>query len=164
MIQQLFLISTQIVILDSESGGLFDFNATLPFMAIQFLLLTLLLNIVFYGPVTNVLDKRDDYIRTSLESASTLLKEAEQLSIQHEKELVQARKEAQSLIKSSQKEAQSIVAVEVSQAQEEADRMIEESTQQLNTQKEDTIKNLEKYVETLSKQIYNKLLSGQSVV
>ena len=38
------------------SGGLFDLNATLPVMALQVVLLTFLLNIFFYAPVTEVLD------------------------------------------------------------------------------------------------------------
>ncbi|MGL5796158.1 MAG: F0F1 ATP synthase subunit B', partial [Waterburya sp.] len=37
---------------------MFDFDATLPLMAVQFLLLTALLNAVFYKPLTKVLDER----------------------------------------------------------------------------------------------------------
>ena len=54
-------------------GGLFDFNATLPLMALQFLALTVVLNFVFYRPITNILDERDEYIRNSLTTASASL-------------------------------------------------------------------------------------------
>lgn len=164
MFTQLFLSSNQILLVNSESGGLFDFNATLPLMSLQFLALTFILNIVFYKPVSRVLDERNSYIRNSLESASNVLQEAEKLSMQYEEELAKARQEAQNLIKDSQKEAQLIVATEIAQAQNDANHLIEESTQQLNLQKEKALKNLEQHVVTLSEQIYNKLLSGQSVI
>jgi len=40
------------------AGGLFDFNATLPLMAIQFILLTIVLTFVFYKPVAKALEER----------------------------------------------------------------------------------------------------------
>ena len=42
---------------------MFDFDATLPIMALQFLLLTYILNLVFYKPSTKALDERDAYVR-----------------------------------------------------------------------------------------------------
>ena len=48
---------------EEQKGGLFDFNATLPLMALQILLLMVVLNLVFYTPVAKVLDERDEYIR-----------------------------------------------------------------------------------------------------
>ncbi|PAX50987.1 F0F1 ATP synthase subunit B', partial [Brunnivagina elsteri CCALA 953] len=42
---------------------MFDFDATLPFMAVQFLLLSALLNAFFYKPMTLALDDRDYYFR-----------------------------------------------------------------------------------------------------
>lgn len=44
---------------------MFDFDATLPLMAVQFLLLAALLNVIFYKPLTKALDDRDNYIRTN---------------------------------------------------------------------------------------------------
>lgn len=41
------------------NGGLFDLNATLPLMAIQILILMVVLNSVFYKPITNILDERN---------------------------------------------------------------------------------------------------------
>jgi F-type H+-transporting ATPase subunit b len=45
-----------------SSGGLFDFNATLPFMAIQYIFLTLVLTFIFYNPIAKLLDKRETEI------------------------------------------------------------------------------------------------------
>ena len=46
MIDQLFLTLSS-----EEKGGLFDFGITLPLVAIQFLALMFILNIILYNPL-----------------------------------------------------------------------------------------------------------------
>lgn len=144
-----------------EQGGLFDFNATLPLMMLQFLVLMLLLNYLFYKPVTSVLDERSDYIRNSLTTASAYLLKANELAQRYEEALANSRKKAQDTIKISQKEAQDIVAVNISHAQKEAEQLVQEASEQLKAQKEHAIVTLEKQVDLLSDQIKRKLLSRQ---
>jgi len=64
-------------------GGLFDFNATLPLVAIQFLLLMFALNTVLYSPLLSVIDERKQYILKNLGKASELLSEANSLITQY---------------------------------------------------------------------------------
>ena len=142
-----------------EQGGLFDFNATLPLMMLQFLALMLLLNYLFYKPVGNILDDRADYIRNSLTTASAYLLKANDLTQKYEQSLSNSRKEAQNKIKISQKEAQDIVATNISHAQKEAEKLVHEASEQLKYQKEHAIKTLEKQVDLLSNQIKVKLLN-----
>lgn len=144
-----------------EQGGLFDFNATLPLMMLQFLVLVFLLNNIFYKPITNVLDERSDYIRNSLTTASAYLLQANELTEKYEKALSESRKLAQDTIKSSQKEAQDIVLINIKQAQQEAEKLVYEASEQLNIQKEQALKTLENQVDILSDQIKAKLLSQQ---
>ena len=42
------LFMPEMLAMTEGAGGLFDFNATLPLMAIQFILLTVVLTFVFY--------------------------------------------------------------------------------------------------------------------
>nr|YP_010835290.1 ATP synthase CF0 subunit II [Cryptomonas gyropyrenoidosa]WFQ82965.1 ATP synthase CF0 subunit II [Cryptomonas gyropyrenoidosa] len=144
-----------------SEGGLFDFNATLPVMAIQILLLTLVLNIIFYRPIGKVLDERDDIIRNQLTEASEMLMKAENITKQYELDLSQERREAQSIIASAQKGAQEIVAMEIKQAQKDTEQLVSEATNQLNSQKEKALKALEEQINVLSEQIKNKLISKQ---
>jgi len=144
-----------------QEGGLFDFNATLPLMALQILLLMVVLNLVFYTPVAKVLDERDEYIRKNLTEASETLAKAEAITKKYEQDLAQERRESQLIIASAQKEAQEIVAMEIKQAQKDTESLVNEATQQLNTQKEKALLALEEQVNTLSEQIKNKLLSGK---
>jgi F-type H+-transporting ATPase subunit b len=142
-------------------GGLFDFNATLPLMALQILLMMVVLNLVFYTPIAKVLDERDEYIRKNLTEASETLAKAEAITKQYEQDLSQERRESQLIIASAQKEAQEIVAMEIKQAQKDTEALVNEATQQLNTQKDKALLALEEQVTTLSEQIKNKLLSGK---
>ena len=155
----LIRLLTQAAASETE-GGLFDFNATLPLMALQILLLMVVLNLVFYTPIAKVLDERDEYIRKNLTEASETLTKAEAITKQYEQDLAQERRESQLIIASAQKEAQEIVAMEINQAQKDTEALVNEATQQLNTQKDKALLALEEQVNTLSEQIKNKLLSG----
>jgi F-type H+-transporting ATPase subunit b len=42
-------------------GGLFDLDATLPLVAIQFVLLMIILNIILYNTVLLVIEERKEY-------------------------------------------------------------------------------------------------------
>jgi F-type H+-transporting ATPase subunit b len=162
MTNSLFLLALQSVSTESE-GGLFDFNATLPLMAIQILLLMTILNLIFYKPIGQILDERDEYIRKQLTQASEILTKAEEITKQYEIDLAQERREAQSIISSAQKSAQEIVALEIKQAQKDTEQLVNEATNQLNSQKEKALKALEEQVSTLSEQIKNKLIANQLV-
>nr|YP_009511452.1 ATP synthase CF0 subunit II [Gracilariopsis mclachlanii]AXI97329.1 ATP synthase CF0 subunit II [Gracilariopsis mclachlanii] len=141
-------------------GGLFDFNATLPLMALQFFALTVVLNIIFYKPIGHVLDERDEYIRNSLTTASASLLKANELTKKYEYQLAESRKKAQNIIKDAQQEAQSIVSIKIKEAQLDAEKLVAEAYNQLNIQKEDALKTLETQVDVLSDKIKSKLLDN----
>nr|BBK20523.1 ATP synthase CF0 subunit II [Cryptomonas sp. SAG 977-2f] len=162
MINALILISLQAGSAESE-GGLFDFNATLPLMAVQVLFLTVILNFLFYTPIGEVLDRRHDYIRTQLAQASEVLTKAEKVTTQYEIKLAKERKEAQSFIAAAQKMAQNVVAIELTQVQKDTEKLVAEANNKLNLQKEETLRSLKKQVNTLSCHIKNKLVGNQLV-
>nr|CRF40111.1 ATP synthase CF0 subunit II [Laurencia snackeyi] len=143
-----------------SSGGLFDFNATLPLMALQFLALTVTLNFIFYKPVSDVLDAREEYIRNSLTSASASLVKANELTKKYEFNLAESRKKAQNIIKNAQEEAQLVVSEKIKEAQKDAEKLLIDAYQELNIQKEQALKSLEIQVGILSEQIKGKLLEN----
>nr|WGH13802.1 ATP synthase CF0 subunit II [Lophurella pseudocorticata] len=144
----------------STKGGLFDFNATLPLMALQFLALTIVLNFLYYKPVATILDDREEYIRNSLTSASASLVKADELTKTYEFELAESRKSAQKIIKSAQEEAQLIVSEKLKEAQKDAEKLLLNAYNELNIQKEQALKSLEIQIDILSDQIQKKLLNS----
>lgn len=147
----------------AKEGGLFDLDATLPLMAIQFLTLALILNAIFYKPLSKAIDDRDDYIRTNQLQAQERLSKAEQLAKQYEQELAAARRQSQTIIADAQAEAQKIAAEKMAAAQQEAQAQKAEAAQEIEQQKQEALNSLEQQVDGLSRQILEKLLGADLV-
>lgn len=146
----------------AEGGGLFDINATLPLMAIQFLILVVILNALFYKPIGKAIDERDSYIRENYAEAQERLTKAESLAEQYEKELAETRRKTQEIVAAAQSEANRISADKVAEAQREAQAKREQTQQELDQQKQEAMRSLEQQVDHLSQQIVNKLLGSQA--
>jgi F-type H+-transporting ATPase subunit b len=155
--------TTQMLAMTEGAGGLFDFNATLPLMAIQFILLTVVLTFVFYKPVSKVLDERENYISGNLNQASEKLIKADELYKQYDEQLKIARVSAQAIIAQSEKEAKDVVASEIGQARTDAANLIAKTNTELEAQKSLALQQLETQVDELSQLIKEKLL-GKEVV
>jgi len=153
----------QLLAMSEGAGGLFDFNATLPIIAIQFILLTTVLTFVFYRPITKVLEDRETMISTNLANASERLLKADQLYQQYDEQLKDARTQAQKIIDEAEKEAKGIVALEIDQARKDAAALIKKTTNELEAQKTTALEKLETQVEEFSQLIKEKLL-GKEVV
>lgn len=137
---------------------MFDFDATLPLMALQFLVLTVVLNAVFYKPLTKTLDERADYIRTTELGAKERLAKAQQMAEQYEQKLGESRRQSQGIIATAQADAQKIATQQVAEAQKEAQMSREKAAKEIEQQKQVAMKSLEQEVDTLSRQILEKLL------
>ena len=154
------MINFSILISSSEvsgPGGLFDINATLPLVAIQFLLLMVVLNVILYNPLLTVIEERKEYILTNLSEASNILAEANKLTTQYEQELEDVRKQAQLEIAKSQKIHKEILEVEVNISQKYIDNLLDTITKDLLAKKEIALNNLDEIVQSLATDIETSL-------
>ena len=154
------MINLSILISNSEvsgPGGLFDINATLPLVAIQFLLLVVLLNIILYNPLLTVIEERKEYILTNLGKASEILSEANKLTAQYEQELTSVRKEAQLEIVNSQKIHKEILEIELNISQKYIDNLLDTIQQDLLSKKNIALNSLDEIVKSLSADIEIRL-------
>ncbi len=147
----------------APEGGLFDLDATLLVMAVQFLILAAVLNALFYKPLGRALDERDDYVRTNLLSAKEKLEKAEQLTKQYEQELGDTRRQATAIIAQARAEAEKQAAATIAQAQAEAQALREQAQKEIDQQKQAAFASLEQEVQALSRQILVKLLGTELV-
>ena len=157
------MLATQLLAMTEGAGGLFDFNATLPLMAIQFVLLMVVLTFIFYKPVSKVLEDREDYISGNLTQASDKLIKADELYKQYDEQLKTAKVNAQATIAKAEKEAKDSVALEIGEARADAAKLIERTNKELEAQKSTALAQLETQVDELSQLIKEKLL-GKEVV
>jgi F-type H+-transporting ATPase subunit b len=154
------MINLSILISSSEvsgPGGLFDINATLPLVAIQFILLAVILNIVLYNPLLTIIEERKEYILTNLGKASEILAEANKLTAQYEEELANVRKEAQLEITNSQKIHKEILETEVNISQKYIDNLLDNIQQDLINKKYIALNNLDDIVQSLCADIEARL-------
>jgi len=147
----------------AKEGGLFDLDATLPLMAVQFLILVAVLNAVFYKPLTKSIDDRDNYIRTNLLEGREKLSKAESLTKKYEQDLAETRRQSQAIIAAAQADAQKIAAQKMAEAQAEAIALREQAGKEIEDEKQKAFQSLEQQVDALSRQIVEKLL-GPSLV
>ena len=154
------MINLSILISSSEvsgPGGLFDINATLPLVAIQFVLLTIILNIILYNPLLTIIEERKEYILTNLSKASEILAEANKLTEQYEQELTSVRKEAQLEITNSQKIHKEILETELKTSQKSIDNLLDTITKDLLAKKDVALNSLDEIVKSLCVDIETRL-------
>lgn len=154
------MINFSILISSSEisgPGGLFDLNATLPLVAIQFVLLMFILNVTLYNPLLTIIEERKDYILTNLSEASDILRKANELTTKYEQELEDVRKQAQLEIAKSQKIHKEILEVEVNISQKYIDNLLDTITKDLLAKKEIALNNLDEIVQSLATDIETRL-------
>jgi F-type H+-transporting ATPase subunit b len=142
---------------------MFDFDATLPLMALQFLVLAFALNAIFYKPLNKVLDERADYLRQQDTDAKERLEKAKALTTEYEQQITDARRQSQEVIASAQTEARRLAAGEIAAAQGEAQAQKEAAALEIEEQRQSALRSLEQEVDALSRQILNKLLGPELV-
>ena len=154
------MIDFSILISSSEvsgPGGLFDIDATLPLVAVQFIFLMFILNIVLYSPLLTIIEERKEYILTNLGKASEILAEANKLTTQYEQKLDNVRKEAQLEITNSQKIHKEILEVELNISQKYIDNLLDIITKDLLSKKDLTLNSLDDIVQSLCTNIEARL-------
>ncbi|GAB1538235.1 F0F1 ATP synthase subunit B' [Scytonema sp. NUACC21] len=163
MMQWITLFAVEAAQEATKEGGLFDLDATLPFMALQFLLLAVVLNAIFYKPLGKAIDERNDYVRNNQLEAQERLTKAEKLASQYEQELAGARRQSQAMIAEAQAQAQKTAAEKIADAQREAQAQREQAAREIEQQKQQALASLEQEVDALSRQLLEKLLGADLV-
>jgi F-type H+-transporting ATPase subunit b len=154
------MVDFSILISSSEvsgPGGLFDINATLPLVAIQFVLLMFILNALLYSPLLAIISERKEYILGNLAKASEILSQANELTTQYEQELDSVRKEAQLEITNSQKIHKEILEIELNISQKYIDNLLDTITKDLLDKKDTAFSSLDTIVQSLCVEIETRL-------
>jgi len=129
-------------------GGLFDIDATLPLVMIQFLLLMVILNVILFSPLLKIIEERREFILTKLGKASELLAEASTLTTKYEEELINVRKKAQSEITTSQKIHKEILETELNISQKYIDNLLDIITEDLLSKRNTALNSLDEIVQS----------------
>ncbi|MFM9073598.1 MAG: F0F1 ATP synthase subunit B' [Cyanobium sp.] len=142
----------------AQEGGLFDLDATLPLMALQVVLLTFILNALFFRPVGKAVEEREGYINTSRAEAKSKLAQAERLEADLKDQLKGARQEAQTLVVEAEQEMDRLYRAALAEATAAANASREEARREIDGQRDKAKADLEQQAFALGQQIVSRLL------
>ena len=152
---------TSLLLFGASEGGLFDFDATLPLMAAQVVLLTYILNALFFKPVGKVVEEREDYVLTSRTEAKKKLAEVEKLETDLKNQLKGARQAAQKVIAEAEDDSDKLYKEALSLANSEANASREKVRTEIDSQRESALNQLKSDAEKLGDLIVQKLLAAK---
>jgi F-type H+-transporting ATPase subunit b len=141
-------------------GGLFDLDATLPLMAVQVVLLTFILNALFFRPVGKTVEDRESYITTSRAEAKEKLAQAERLEADLKAQLLSARRQAQVLVIEAEQEADRLFRDALALAQADAIATREQSRQLVEADKAAAFAGIDAQAKKLGSLIVDRLLAA----
>jgi len=140
-------------------GGLFDLDATLPLMAVQVVLLTFLLNSLFFRPVGKVVEEREGFISTSLADAKQKLEQVQRLEAELTEQLKGARQSAQAAILEAEQEVDNLYREAIATTEADANRTREKARREIEAQREQAQSQLMGKVDEFSTKIIQRLLA-----
>jgi len=152
---------TSLLLFGASEGGLFDFDATLPLMAVQVVLLTFILNALFFKPVGRVVEEREDYVTSSLAEAKEKLAEVEKLESDLKNQLKEARQAAQSVINEAETDSENLYKEALALATAEANASREEARREIDSQRESALNQLKSDADKLGDLIVERLLASK---
>ncbi len=152
---------TNLILLGATEGGLFDFDATLPLMAVQVVLLTFILNALFFKPVGKVVEEREGYVTTSRAEAKQKLAEAEKLELDLKEQLKAARLAAQKVINEAEQDSDQLYREALALANAEANASREEARREIDAQREKALIQLQSDANKLGDMIVERLLAAK---
>lgn len=144
----------------SPEGGLFDLDATLPLMALQVVILTFILNSLFFRPVGKAVEDREGYITTSRTQAKEKISQAERLEADLKDQLKGARLEAQKVILEAEQDSDRLYREALAVAQAEAIASRESARSKIDAQRAEALSALEADADRLADLIVDRLLTA----
>lgn len=143
---------------EMEKAALFDFNLTLPAIVVEFLLLMVALDKIYFTPLGKFMDDRDAAIRENLNSVKDTSSEVKQLEEQANAVLRAARAEIAGALNNMMKEATSELEEKLAEGRARVEAELDAALLNLERQKEGTIKALDAQIAALSDEIVKKVL------
>jgi F-type H+-transporting ATPase subunit b len=126
-----------------------------------FLLLLFLVGKFAWGPVMNMMKKREDYVASEIEAAETSRQQAEKAAKEATEQLKQTKLEAQKIIEDAKnagvKQEQDII----ESARQEAERIKKSAQQDIQNEKEKALQALQEQVASLSVLIASKVIEKE---
>merc|ERR1712241_1371114 len=102
----------------AHAGGMFDFGLTLPFVAVTFLLMMVVLNAIWYSPVTNEMEERNAKLLQTLSEATDMLTKADEIQVEYTEQIRVARDKASKAVAEYRESTEEKIAAQIRSAEQ----------------------------------------------
>nr|YP_010471221.1 ATP synthase CF0 B chain subunit II [Sargassum confusum]QNO36009.1 AtpG [Sargassum hemiphyllum var. chinense]QXI87503.1 AtpG [Sargassum muticum]UEP17997.1 AtpG [Sargassum kjellmanianum]UVW81541.1 ATP synthase CF0 B subunit subunit II [Sargassum siliquastrum]AZJ15998.1 ATP synthase CF0 B chain subunit II [Sargassum confusum] len=150
--------NSTLIIVTEKTGGLFDFDGTLPFIGLQFIVFMFILNSILYNPLLDIIDERNTYIKRSLDEAAKILTKANQLNEKFDEKASKARKAAKLDLVIYQNLYKDILEEKMKSSQIFIDDFLTETTENFESNKDEILISFDNEIDSLTSQIMTKIL------
>lgn len=137
-----------------------EFNATFLVSIISFLVFMKIMNAIFYIPLTNLIEERENIVNKNFEDAKQTNIEVENLLKNKEEQLANAAKESRQILIDKTNEANTEYHEQLTNAKINSNKKVNELKVELTKSETKAKEDLNSHVEDLAQTIINKVLQG----
>ena len=116
-----------------------EFFATVIFTFINIIVLYFILKKILFKPITNFMDNRSKKIQDALNMAEEAKQKVEELKIEYDTKLKEAKQEGQEIVEDYKKMADKAYETIIANARKEADMIIQNTKKELEIEKQQII-------------------------
>ena len=129
--------------------------------AINVLAVIYILKLLLFGPVSRILQEREDKIESSLANAATAQKEARELLEKYQQQMTEAKKEAQEIIERANKIGMQAREEITKEAKEDAAKTLEKAKREIRGEKAKALEQIRKEAAILAVMAAGKVINKQ---
>ncbi len=129
--------------------------------AVNFGVLLAVMTFFLYRPVLRLLDERRERVRQSMEHASKLEKQVEEMEVERKKRLKEWDDQAKDFLADAKKQADTSRKELTDAAKAEVDQLLEKGRKQLEDERRALLSGLQETVTTVSIQLAEKILARE---
>lgn len=135
-----------------------EFNATFLVSVISFIVFTILMNMIFYAPISKIIEERDKLVSDTLNDAAKKQSEADRLNSEREQKLSEASDKGKKIISETIDGANKESSKMTSEAKERSIIQINDQKISLLKQAQSIQTDLDKSAEEIAEKITTKIL------
>ena len=139
---------------------MFNFGPTFIWTAVNLVILYVVLRLLLFKPVTAMMEKRTNTIKSNLENAEKAKADAAQLKRDYELQLKNAASEADRIINEARAKAHNEYERIINEAKETANKILEESRAEIEYERQQMIKEMKNQVASLAIAAASKVLEA----
>lgn len=141
-----------------KTGGLFDLDGTLILVALQFLVLMVVLDLILYTPLLTTINERNQYINKNLAAASNKIAESNKYIKYIEEELAKARKDRLLEVSKAEKFYKASIENQIKESDKVLEKYVSAMSANVEAYIDEALSSLEGDIQTLINLVTAKVL------